>query len=79
MGILIIKKANFHIPIRKLFIILLKRTIDRLVLFVFGIYVYYIIVMVDCFQNIYDFIRLFFASSAFLYPSAACLYPSVSS
>ncbi len=48
------KKANFHIPIRKLFIILLKRTIDCLVLFIFGLYVYYVIVMVDCFQNIYD-------------------------
>ncbi len=50
---------------------LLKRTIVRSVLFVFGLYVYYVIVMVDCFQNIYDFMRLFFASSAFLYPSAS--------
>ncbi len=52
VGILIIKKANFDIPSRKLFIILLKRTIGCLVLLIFGFYVYCVIVMVDCFQSI---------------------------
>ncbi|GAA8351540.1 hypothetical protein KH0195_04280 [Helicobacter pylori] len=47
-GILIIKKVSY-IPSHKLFIMLLKRTIDYSVLFVFGFYVYYVIVMVDCF------------------------------
>ncbi|GAA7378360.1 hypothetical protein MM0344_07900 [Helicobacter pylori] len=44
-GILIIKKADFDIPSHKFFIILLKRTIDGLVLFVFGFYVYCVIVV----------------------------------